>query len=335
MISVAFFNNKGGVGKTTLVYHVATMLSRLRLRVLCADLDPQANLTAMFLPAERLEEVLESDSPRQTIFGCVWPIVQGEGDIAPAHIEEVDRQGDLGLILGDLELSRFEDRLALAWKGAADADPSDIKATTSLYRIVARAARSFEADITLIDVGPNLGAINRAALIGSDFVVVPLAADLYSLQGLKNLGPTLTRWRDEWRRRASEAKERGMPELPEGKMATAGYVVLQHAVRLDRPVEAYARWMRRIPDTYARYVEKSDGNTTTDVAKDPDCLASLKNYRSLMPLAQEARKPMFALRVADGAIGAQQTAVRQCYEDFKALTERIADRVGLHALASP
>jgi len=56
MRTIAFFNNKGGVGKTTLVYHVAWMLAELGHKVLAADLDPQANLTSMFLDEDQLEE---------------------------------------------------------------------------------------------------------------------------------------------------------------------------------------------------------------------------------------------------------------------------------------
>ena len=52
-----FFNNKGGVGKTTLVYHVAHMLAQLDIRVLVVDCDPQANLSAAFLPDDTLEEL--------------------------------------------------------------------------------------------------------------------------------------------------------------------------------------------------------------------------------------------------------------------------------------
>ena len=49
------FVNKGGVGKTTLVYHIAWMMKELGKKVLAADLDPQANLSSMFLDEERLE----------------------------------------------------------------------------------------------------------------------------------------------------------------------------------------------------------------------------------------------------------------------------------------
>ena len=46
---LTFFNNKGGVGKTSLVYHLAWILSQTGHRVLTCDLDPQANLSAAFL----------------------------------------------------------------------------------------------------------------------------------------------------------------------------------------------------------------------------------------------------------------------------------------------
>ena len=56
---LTFFNNKGGVGKTSLIYHLAWMLSETGHRVLACDLDPQANLTAMFLEEDRLETIYE------------------------------------------------------------------------------------------------------------------------------------------------------------------------------------------------------------------------------------------------------------------------------------
>ena len=61
MKTIAFFNNKGGVGKTSLVYHLAWMFADRGVPVLAADLDPQANLTAMFLNEERLEEIWPED----------------------------------------------------------------------------------------------------------------------------------------------------------------------------------------------------------------------------------------------------------------------------------
>lgn len=61
MKTIAFFNNKGGVGKTSLVYHLAWMYADRGLRVLVADLDPQANLTAMFIDDDRLKPLVEKN----------------------------------------------------------------------------------------------------------------------------------------------------------------------------------------------------------------------------------------------------------------------------------
>ncbi len=58
---------------------------------------------------------------------------------------------------------------------------------------------------------------------------------------------------------------------------------------------------------------------------DPHRLADLKHYRSLMPLAQDARKPMFLLKAADGAIGGHAAAVSKCFDDFAALTANLLD----------
>ena len=144
----------------------------------------------------------------------------------------------------------------------------------------------------MIDVGPNLGAINRSSLIAASHVVVPLAADLFSLQGLKNLGPILNDWRSEWQDRLQKrAAVLDLP-LPDAAMRPLGYVVMQHAVRRDRPVKAYDRWMARIPKTYLQDVLGESTPPADSTRVDPHCLALLKNYRSLMPLAQDALKPM-------------------------------------------
>jgi hypothetical protein len=66
-----------------------------------------------------------------------------------------------------------------------------------------------------------------------------------------------------------------------------------------------------------------------DLDKDPFCLETLKHYRSLMPMAMEAGKPMFFLKPADGAIGSHAQAVQGCYKDFQRLTRRIAERCGV------
>ncbi|MGH3569251.1 MAG: ParA family protein [Pseudonocardia sp.] len=322
---VTFFNNKGGVGKTSLVYHLAWMYAQLGTRVVAVDLDPQANLTAAFLDEDALEDLWPASGQGRTIFGSISPLLRGIGDIAPTAMLGIDDR--LALAPGDLALSRFEDELSSQWPDCLDGKERAFRVISAFRRLITDGADRFEADVVLVDVGPNLGAINRAALVAADHVVVPLAPDLFSLQGLRNLGPTLRRWRDEWQARLPKNPDPEL-ELPPGAMRPAGYVLQQHGVRLGRAVGAYQRWMDRIPGIYLSDVLGLPG-AAPPLIDDPHCLAQLKHYRSLIPMARDARKPVFDLKPADGAFGGHQAAVQASRRDFAELARAVAAAVDL------
>lgn len=88
--------------------------------------------------------------------------------------------------------------------------------------------------------------------------------------------------------------------------------------------------MAQIPAAYREAtVDPVPDTIPRSVADDPECLGALVHYRSLVPLAQDARKPMFFLKPADGALGGHITAVQRCYREFRELAQRIAQRCGL------
>ena len=338
MKTIAFLNNKGGVGKTTLVYHLAWMFQELGVKVVAVDLDAQSNLSAAFLDDDRLAELWSSEKHPETILGVIDPLLEREGDIQPPHVEPISDA--IGLVTGDLRLNLFEERLATSWISCLDDNSSNardgLKVTTAFYRAIAQAAAIQEAEIALIDVAPNLGLINRAALIASDYVVVPLGADLFSIQGLRNLGPTLQKWREGWRNRKSRPSAATIAPLPEGLMKPIGYVVMQPAVRKNYPVRAYQKWIERIPSIYSQTMlhnEEADHLSEIDANPSPENdthrLGILKHYRSLIPMSLEARKPIFQLKPADGAIGGHARAVRDCLDDFESLARNIAAACGV------
>jgi len=323
---IAFFNNKGGVGKTSAVYHLAWMYAELGHTVLAADLDPQANLTAAFLDEDSLESLWDDRDRPNTIYRAIRPLIRGTGDVTASETLAV--ADGLSLLVGDLDLSLMEDDLSDAWPGAMDGRERAFRVLASFWTVLQRSAADAAASLVLVDLGPNLGALNRAALIAADHIVVPLCADVFSLRGLSNLGPRLREWREQWSDRRSRCPT-GAPEIPEGTMQPLGYVVLQHSIRLDRPARAYERWVDRIPTVYAEAVLNQPGASADSFASDPNCLGLLKHYRSLMPMAHEARKPIFHLRPADGAIGAHMQGVLAARQDFEILARSIAERRGL------
>jgi chromosome partitioning protein len=320
---IAVFCNQGGVGKTSLVYHLSWMYADLGARVLAADLDPQANLTAAFLAEELLESLWPEGEHPNTISGCMKPLREGTGDVREPHLEAIDE--GLALIPGDPDLSDFEDSLSEAWLRCLVNDERAFHITSAFWRVIQEAASSHRADLIMIDLGSNLGAISRAALIASDSIVVPLSPDPFSLQGLRNLGPKLRGWRSDWQTRLPRKVARE-PQLPLGSMHPIGYVLRHHSADLSRPARSYEKWMQQIPGNFRRTVlnEKDEGPMSPRL--DVNCLAILKDYRSLMFLAQQARKPIFHMKPADGALGSHLQVAQEARQEFTRLALRIATK---------
>ena len=316
---ITFFNNNGGVGKTTMVYHIAWMLSELGKKVLAVDLDPQSNLSSMFLTNERLEEVFDDDK-HDTILDAIMPVAEGES-YKPVHIEKIS--DNIGLLIGNLALSTFEDKLSDAWLKCLSADVYAFRLTSIFKTIIDESALRWNADIVIIDVGPNLGAMNRAVLICSDYVIIPVASDLFSLQGIKNLGTTFSEWRIGWQDRIGRNPKPDSLKVPDGKMHPVGYIVMQYAAKESRPVKSYLRWADKIPNVYERYMLDISVPSNKTIENDVNCLGLLKHYYSLAPMSMEAHKPIFLLKPANGAIGAHVQAVQRSYLDFQRLTLKI------------
>ena len=322
MKTIAFFNNKGGVGKTSLVYHLAWMMREKGTRVLAVDLDPQANLTSACLDDEHIESLWPDSGNHASVFGAIEPVLRKMGDIRavpPVRIE--DR---LHLLAGDLRLSAFEGRLTGAWGACLDETEKEdgLRVVSAFYRCIHTAAHAVDATLALIDVGPNIGALNRGALVAADTVVVPLAADLFSVQALRNVGPTLNEWRRGWEQRRQSLPTSAPMPLPIGAMQPLGYVILNPSVRENRPVKAYRRWADRIPAEFATHVLSATSTVETPET-DSNCLSLIKHFKSLMPMSLEKRKPMFLLKPADGAIGGHAGAVAACYEQFSLLADKL------------
>jgi chromosome partitioning protein len=327
MTTIGFVNNKGGAGKTTLVYHLGHMLVDKGHRVLLVDLDPQSHLTEMCLPEERLAALWQAAPGRaDTILGAVQPSFDGTPDVSP-HTESI-REG-LALLPGDARLYALEDQLASAWVRALEGDEAALRVLSAFSRVVRQAAESEAATIVLVDVGPTLGAINRSALLACDGVIMPLGPDLFSSLGLRLLGPSLGQWRQGWRERLLRSPAGGAGQST-GAMRPLGYVLMQTGMRLSRPASAYQSWAARLPSEYSASIlhrTAPAADLPADPQTDPWCLGVMRHYQSLMPLAQDARKPMFHLRPADGATGAHLQAVQRCREDFDTLATRVLSQI--------
>jgi cellulose biosynthesis protein BcsQ len=328
---VTFFNNRVGAGKTSLVYHLSFMLAKMGVNVLVLDLDPQARLTTAFVEESGLEQLWIDSSEPTTIYRSIEPLTRMR-DLLEPLVVPIDTR--LHLIAGDISLSNFEEFLSSEWPDRTSVKSLDrsFRAITAFWQVARMAARKVEADLIIVDIGPNFTAINRSALIAGNAVIIPLGADICSLQALRNLGPVLGQWRQSWQELLENSSHPDFP-LPTGEMKPLGYSVRHYNLRLGNPIEADDRWFNLIPRVYHETI-LGELIPETSPGFDRACLATIKHYRSLMEMGQQARKPIFSLKPADGAVGAHALAVLQSYRDFENLARTILEHIGDDGLLS-
>ena len=73
------------------VDQLGTLMADLGVSTIVVDIDPQANLSTMFLDEERLEELWPGGDHRQSILASVLPVLRGTGDISDPHVETITR----------------------------------------------------------------------------------------------------------------------------------------------------------------------------------------------------------------------------------------------------
>jgi chromosome partitioning protein len=320
--TVGFFNVKSGVGKTTLVYHLAWMYQELGITTVVLDVDPQADLTADFLLDGSLMEV----PGRLTIAETVGDLLSGKDP----RIDLVDIGDSLTLLPGNLELGFAESIFAATWSKFDQENSLDLidalRVLTAFYQTAQLAAKQNDAPLVLINIGPGINAINRAAILACDAIVVPLRTDLSSLHSVRPVGTALREWRSAWTRRYLRNKRSPTLAADAGAMDLIGYTILQLRAGLNEwVVQQLTEGLSAL--YHWEGLEEPEG--TSILTDDRFKLAVMKAYPSLLALAQATHKPMFLLKPADGALGSLAEAVVDCYRDFKQLATRIAAACGI------
>jgi len=178
---VAFINGKGGVGKTTSIFHVAGVLAARSEKILVVDLDKQRNTTDTFLAnTEDSEKLLEN-----TMFDFMNGMAKPEDVKRNAYFQTrgnaTPRYFGVDVMPADL---RFEFQELL--------QNVDIKDTFEQF------IQKEKYTWVLVDMPPSNRMLNEICFSQMvDFVIVPFSSDFYSLKGYSDLIDTVTRARDK------------------------------------------------------------------------------------------------------------------------------------------
>lgn len=326
MKTVSFFNHKGGVGKTTLLFNVGIAMAQAGERVLFVDADAQANLTGNALDADEYQKRIAA---KETIYDALEPVINTTGQ--PVVFAPVQIRPTAWIIPGHIKLSDYEEALATSWSDTTSGKYAGFQRSTALYRVIKDTAALVSASIVLVDLGPSVGALNRVALLSSDGFVVPLAPDLFSLTALPSVGRSLVNWIEEWRVALQQSARTGADQqfadnLPTGMPSPLGYISQQFASYRSAPAAAFKRWLDDIPGAYAAEVVDLLAGIGVKVPSGPGQIGTVRNLSSLVPMAQEANSAIFELSGAE-ARGAQYVRASATLGDFEGLAAEIQRRL--------
>lgn len=317
------FNNKGGVGKTTLTFHVAHALASLGKKVLLIDADPQCNLTIYSMTQDELHDIWSEEdsfielgfegsakkigndaleklnSNVRSLHYILKPVEDGVSDVEilspPKKLTD-----NLSIIPGRLTLHLYEEKIAERWAGAYRGDPLAIRTITKVREIAQSYGDQYNFDYVIVDTSPSLGSMNKVVISTVDGFIVPASPDLFSLYGIRNLGHALGKWKKEFDIIFSliSPEKRGL--FPNNFVNFLGYTIYNAKKRSDGKnpwglARAHYNYASQIPSVVKQFIpEEIRSHINDGIANQPIGELSVMHGHNTFPaMAQKYNLPMW------------------------------------------
>lgn len=311
---ICLFNHKGGVSKTTTVFHLGWMLAKLGKRVLIVDADPQCNLTGLTLGIEDYDSLQQFYDSRKNsnIYSSIENLFLGRTiNVEPASVTSTHNPS-LFILAGNIKLAEADIQIATALT-SSETIPVLRNFIGSFDQLLRRTADKHNIDIVIVDMSPSVSAMNMCILMGSDYFIIPTSPDFYCYQAIDSLSTVLPEWETKF------SKFRDGITLPRSTPKMMGIICQNFRVYTkkcnknqtleSKMTRKFSEWAQKIKEiTHSKLVQSFSEmnliipeeifseNVTYDV---PYNLANIQDFNSLLPVSQEHSKPMYEIEQED------------------------------------
>lgn len=317
---ISIFNNKGGVGKTTLTFHLAHILAEKGNKVLLIDLDPQCNLTAISMDKDKLREIWDEENPyihdfrkmknqdpdalkkisseTRSIHFLLKPIEDGEsdGEISPPY----KLTENLALIPGRLTVQKYENHISRLWSDFKSNVPFAVRAVEGIRELACKYAKRYDYDYVIIDTSPSLGSLNKVVISTADGFFIPCMPDMFSSYGIENIGRALGDWKKDFHLAYSNNNEKS--NKTEKFVRLLGYTIYNAKKYTDvkhpwNLAQAHLNYAEKIPEIINEYMPESVcGHLTKDLIMKPiGDIAVMHTHNTFPNMAQKYHLPIWKI----------------------------------------
>lgn len=196
---ISVFNNKGGVGKSTICWNLAHALGKKGKKTLLIDFDPQCNLSIAMLGETIFVKTLPTQNVPYgtTIRSFLQRFLQNTGGEEVFLYKGPNTSKNVDLIAGDFWLNIYADSLNV---GNDLLMGSGLSRYTALQKIVSATQEkaNLSYDFVVVDLPPSFGALVRAAFYSSDYYVVPCTSDNFSVYCVGLIGQMVPAFIADW-----------------------------------------------------------------------------------------------------------------------------------------
>lgn len=294
---ISFFNHKGGVAKTTTVFHLGWKLAQMGKKVLLVDTDSQCNLTFLALGDAGYQALLQNQ-PTNNIKSSLDPVFSAAPAplVAPQCVQ-VPNIPNLYILPGSFEISEFDVQLSIAIQ-MTPAFRTTNNLPGSLWHLFNACATNLKADYVLVDFNPSKSALNQVLLACSDYFIVPTAPDFFSQYAVQSMATFLPQWENYAKGMRAYFANSAYP-LPNIQPKFLGYTINDYNIRNGQPTQAYNQIIQQtdtlIENTFYPAISAEQMDIPQNQYLHGFCLASLSNFQHLLPQYQKYRVPVFAL----------------------------------------
>ena len=338
--TIAFFNNKGGVSKTTTCFNLGWMLAQRGHTVVMVDADPQCNLSGMVLDLSEADALdkFYLEHPERNLKDALEPAFSSRPKpLQPVDCLPVPGQERLLLIPGHVGLAEDEVSLGIAQQLSESVQAlKNLPGSFShLFQIT---AEHYDADFVLLDLSPGLGSINQNLVATSDFFVVPASPDVFSVMAIDSLARVVPRWLT-WARNASQLDALATADypFPTPRLKFLGMIVQRYRLKGGEPTEAFGHYFEELDEAIEKTLTPAfqGAGLLLEPSQYAQAglegalrLASISDFNTLIANSQQARKPVFALTQEDvsrrGFVWqTQKASIDMFHQTFEELAEHV------------